>query len=150
MGIKGVTPLALLSFWLPGEGTNRRLPELGYHPRADRSQEEPPDSSALQPRKPEPQSRTEGLLKIPSTSLPNPRLIPFVLLTNDVFIKATFMGALEAKISHERQINLVIAPFPPSFQEGEAVLGDSLLLPSQMQIQMHTCLTALTNQFLTD
>lgn len=60
-------------------------------------------------------------------------------------------GLLEPKTSHGGQIGLITGLFSPSFQEGEAVLlGDSLLLPSQTQIQMHTCLTVLANQFLTD
>lgn len=59
-------------------------------------------------------------------------------------------GLLEPKTSLGGQIDLVTGWFSPSFQEGEAGLGNSLLLPSQTQIQMHTCLAVLTNQFLTD
>lgn len=33
-------------------------------------------------------------------------------------------------------MNFIIAPFPLSFQEAEAVLGETLLLPSQTQIHM--------------
>lgn len=65
-------------------------------------------------------------------------------------LKLPSWGLLEPKTSHGGQIDLATGWFSASFQEGEAVLGNSLLLPSQTQIQMYTCLTELTNQFLTD